>query len=180
MMCRDGVKYTKSQIFLLDFIFASILFVISIGIFFIYFSFSEPQEDLYEVVYRVSSLMSSTKINDLNNDYVRDLFIAREIRNIDNTLLQQISEFYVRGDLIKAQNLTREIAGIYILERIGYSISFEYEESINTINTVELDNSTIFPRDEARTLATIQRRIIGFDEGNNPYIHTYIFEVWRN
>lgn len=173
-------KYNNnSQIFLLDFIFATVLIIVSIGTFFVYYSLFDPQEDLFDIVYRLSNTMSSTQINDLNNDFVRDLFINREITNIDNTILQQTSEFYERGNLTLARNLTEQITATYLVDRIGYEITL-VDLGPTTPTPEVLDSSGSFlDKDESKTVARIQRQIIGFQD-SNPYVHRYTFEVWRN
>ena len=174
----SNIKYNKnSQIFLLDFIFATVLIVVSVGTFFIYFSATDPQEDLFDITYRLAELMSSTEINELNNDFVRNLFINREVTNIENSILQQISEFYERGNLTLAANLTSNTVDTYLIERVGFEIELLDVDS----GAVEvLDSSGSFlDKNESKTVATIQRQIIGFEDGE-PFIHRYNFEVWRN
>lgn len=164
----------KSQIFMLDFITAVVLFVISITIFFSYYYISDPTESLFDVVFDLSDTFSSLQINKLNNDYVRSLFIEQKINDIDNTILQQISDFHERGMPDDAQNLTKEITNIYITEQVGYSIMLD-----DSITQVLLDNSSKFgSRADARNIAVIQRQIIGI-ENVTPYVHVYTFEVWR-
>lgn len=176
----NNKKYNKnSQIFLLDFIFATVLIIVSIGTFFVYYSLSDPQEDLFDIVYRLSNTMSSTQINDLNNEFVRDLFISGEVTNIDNTILQQISEFYERGETDLAKNLTQQVVSTYLIDRIGYEITLVELNSATPTPEVLDSSGSFLDRDESKTVATIQRQIIGF-QGPNPYVHRYTFEVWRN
>lgn len=171
-------KYNKnSQIFLLDFIFATVLIIVSVGTFFVYFTVTDPQEDLFDITYRLTNTMSSTYINELNNDFVRDLFINREVTNIENTILQQVSEFYERGEFILADNLTSNVVDTYLVERVGYEIELL---DVDSGTTRILDSSgSYLDKDDSKTVATIQRQIIGF-EGDEPFIHRYSFEVWRN
>lgn len=167
--------HKSSQIFLLDFIVATVLIVVSVGTFFVYYSFTDPQEDLFDTAYRLSNVMSSTKINDLNNDFVRDLFINRKITNIDNTLYQQISDFHQSGDTNLAINLTEQVVDTYLIDRIGYNITLDNGTSI-----IELDSSGVFlSQDESKTVASVQRQVFGFED-SDPFLHVYTIEVWRN
>lgn len=168
------MKSKKSQIFMIDFITASVLFVISVTIFFSYYYISDSPESLYDVVFDLSDVMSNLQINSLNNDYVRLLFVQQKINDIDNTIIQQISDFHERGMANEALNLTNEITSIYITDQIGYSITLNDSGTI-----VLLDNSSQFgTRLSARNIAVIQRQIIGI-ENVTPYVHIYTFEVWR-
>ncbi|MFP4401703.1 MAG: hypothetical protein ACLFPL_00585 [Candidatus Nanoarchaeia archaeon] len=168
---------SKSQIFMLDLIVATVLLVVSISIFFTYFIITDSQEDLFDIVTRLSNSMSGTQINDLNNEFVRDLFINQEIRNIDNTILQQISEFENTGKSVLAKNLTNELTEVYIQEGIGYNITLITSTGATPI---ELDSSEQYAqRTSASSVASIQRQVTGFNE-TDFYIHQYIFEVWRN
>lgn len=174
----SNFKYNKfSQIFLLDFIFATVLIVVSVGTFFVYYSITDPQEDLFDITYRLSNTMSSTYINELNNDFVRSLFISREITNIENTILQQISEFYEKGEFNLADNLMSNVVDTYLIDRVGYEIELL---DVGDSTTRVLDSSgNYLDKNDSKTIASIQRQIIGF-EGDNPFIHRYTFEVWRN
>lgn len=177
-MTNFGIQFksNNSQIFLLDFIFATVLIIVSLGTFLAYYSLSDPQEDLFDIAYRLSDTMSTTNINELNNDFVRNLFINREITNVDNTLFQQISEFYQRGEYSLADNLTKEITDSFLIERIGYEITVFNGSGSSRV----LDNSSLaLNRDESKTVASVQRQIFGFQD-NNPFTHVYEIEVWRN
>jgi flagellar basal body-associated protein FliL len=167
---------SKSQIFMLDLIVAVVLIVVSLGIFFTFFINTDSQADMYDVVSQLTESMSSTKINDLNNQFVRDLFIDQEIRNIDNTILQQVSEFENTGRRELAQNLTKELTNVYIQDKIGYNITLKTSVSGTPII---LDSSQRYAsREEAKAVASIQRQVTGFNE-TDFYIHQYNFEVWR-
>ena len=181
---NDG-KYTKiiqlrtpskrSQTFVIDLISASVLLVVSLAIFFTYYFTSDPGDSLFDSVFEVSNAMSTLEINDLNNEFVRDLFISQKILDVDNTILQQISDFYVRGNSVDAINLTQEIAGIYLSGNIGYEIVLL--DNINNVS-VSLDSLSLNSKNSSRTVVAIDKRIFGFS-GTTPYVHTYTFEVWR-
>lgn len=164
----------NGQVFIIDLITASVLAILTFGIFFTYYFFADPPESLYNDVFELSDAMATIKINDLNNDFVRDLFIAQKITDIDNTILQQISDFYVKGNIVDAQNLTQELTNLYVTKKIGFQIILN-----NGSSSLVLDSSNRFgSKDNARTIVNLEKRIVGFSE-TNPYIHTYEFEAWR-
>ena len=164
----------NGQVFIIDLITASVLAVLTFGIFFTYYYFADPPESLYNDVFELSDAMATIKINDLNNDFVRDLFIAQKITDIDNTILQQISDFYMKGNLADAQNLTSELTKLYVTKKVGFQITLN-----NGTSSLILDSSNRFgSKDDARVIVNLEKRIVGFSD-SNPYIHTYEFEVWR-
>ena len=167
-------RYNSSQIFIVDLITATVLLVISVVIFFSYYSLSSPDESLYDTALELSTSFSSTQINSLNNDYIRTLFVEQKINDIDNTLFQQISDFHIRGMSEDAENLTREITELFVTEQIGYTIILDDF----TLETELISSSLFGSKSQARNVAVIERQIIGI-ENSTPYIHIYTIEVWR-
>ncbi|MCH8520083.1 MAG: hypothetical protein LAT82_04995 [Nanoarchaeota archaeon] len=168
----------KSQIFIIDLILAFVIVVVTIGVIAANYVNTDSQRDLFDIAFRTSNSMGSIGINDLNNEYVRQLFIQQRIQNIDNTIIQQISDFYIRGETEYARNLTNEISQIYIPNSVGYNITLIDVTNEGVI--FELDSNQRFgSREESDSIASIEKQIIIF-RGVESYFHRYKIEVWRN
>lgn len=113
----------KSQIFLFDLIFSSVIIIISLGIVFSYFYNPTQNADINEINLELISALTNTKINSLNNIEIRQLFIQNEVRNVDNSVAQQISEFYLRGKEDVAYNLSRYFLEDFVLQQINVNVS---------------------------------------------------------
>jgi len=73
--------------------------------------------------------LSRLKINEVNNPYVVDELIpSGEITNTDNTILEQIGEFWALDKIDKAGNLTKEFTNGFIDKNIGFGFYIEGEE----------------------------------------------------
>ena len=168
------IQNRKSQVFILDLVTSSVLAVVTFGIFFTYYYYSDPPTSLYDDLYDVSSAMSTLKINDLNNDFVRKLFIEQKITDVDNTILQQISVFYLQGNISDAIELVEEMSNSYIHKKVGYQIVLQ----INDSEKVVLDSDSLSTKSQSNNIAKIEKQIIGFYD-SKPYAHQYTFEFWR-
>ena len=106
----------KSQIFIFDFITSFIILIVAIVIVLSYFQSTSDNVDIYGINLEIIDSFTTTNINSLNNEEVRNLFIAREITNIENTIAQQVGEFYYRNSF-RPQNSTIGISVIAFLIR---------------------------------------------------------------
>lgn len=167
----------KSQIFIFDLIFASIMIFVSLGLFFTYFSTTTDNSNIYTMNYEILNSISKTGINSLNDIGIRDMFKNGYIKNKDNTVAQQIAEFvYInRSDL--AQDLTQIYIKNYISRQMNYNITLSNSTFTQVLyqgkNTnVNLSESTIS--------SSSNRIIIGFlnkDSFYGPY--TLKITIWQ-
>ena len=179
MVIYNKFLYNKSQIFIIDLILASVIIIVTFGVVLSSYLNSESQRDLFDIVFRASNSMASTGINDLNNPFVRDLFINQQIENIDNTLLQQVSEFYIRGLDELGQNLSREVSEIYFPDTVSFNITKTDITDPNNIQTIEIHNRTrMGVSQDSTSIASIEKQIIVFTN-NDVFFHIYNFKVWR-
>ena len=117
------MKSKRAQIFMIDGLIAFTIIIISLGVFFFFYSMTISNKEIYEYTQTLLEKLTETNINAFNNPEVRELFISQKITNIENTLAQQIVLFYDSGTLEGeelAKNLTKflitsyEKRGIYI------------------------------------------------------------------
>lgn len=163
----------KSQVFLFDLILSFTFLIISISFLFLYYS-NTITTDVYDTNLNFIQGVSKTKINSLNNQEIRDFFIRGDIRNIENTIAQQISEFYYRGELALAINLTELMVQNYFPSQVSLNISL-----INSSGgVISLYVRNTVSKEESKAVSAFQRDIFGFFE-ERPYgPYTLISEVW--
>ena len=102
----------KGYFFLIDSIFA--LGVLVIGAFLIFSSYAKtpPKEDATTLAESTMDFFSNTKINEVNNAYAGVggvLWQQGIITNEENTLLQQLGEFYAKNNLGTAEKFIANI-----------------------------------------------------------------------
>lgn len=125
----------RGYFFLLD---ASLgLFVLVIGTFLVLsFFIIVPEQTQANILSNdVLDFFSNTKIKDLNNQYAGiggELWKAGNITNPDNSLLQQIGEFYATGQLSIAEKFIQNISADIV------PTQFKYE--------VWIDNTRVYPK----------------------------------
>src|SRR3989344_2878516 len=91
------------------------------------------QEDLI-------SVLSSLKIGEVNNSYVRQLIIDGKITNLNQSVLEQIGEFYANSDP-DAENLAQNILdGLNVKENIGLYFNNIPIAIFGTLNPSDSEN----------------------------------------
>lgn len=122
-------KQKKAIFFSIDALFASII-IISAIVMLIDTSYIQKYEEKdmsYATIDLINSF-SNIKINEINNTYVKDLIANGIINNTENTIIEQIGEFYVLNNSEYAKNLSKEISKDYIPDKFGFSIIVSDEE----------------------------------------------------
>lgn len=163
----------KSQIFLFDLILSVTILIVSIGLIAVYYSNTIKNDDIYSSNLNFIQSFSKTKINSLNNDEIRLYFTQSKIRNIENTLAQQVSEFHYRGFNEDSINLTRIIARDFFSSQMNVEIYL-----IDSGGSYLLFNQTRREKSQASIVSVFQRDVIGFFEGSPYGPYTIVSEVW--
>lgn len=126
----------KGYFFTLDaFIAMSILVLCVVLIFSIHAAKPYPMQSIFisdDMMY----YLSSTKCYELQNEYVMNLTRDGNITMPENSLVEQIAVFYVRGKGGIARNLTRQVAGSMMPSKYGvqlriYNSTHIFEDTLN-------------------------------------------------
>ena len=116
------MRSSKSQIYILDLIFSMTILVVSIGVAASYFGNTTDNQDIYTINSQILNGLTLTEINSLNNEEIREMFRDNEIKNPENTVAQQIGEFYDRNNTELAENLTRVFVGDFINDYLNLQV----------------------------------------------------------
>jgi len=160
----------NSQIFMFDMIFSVVIIIVSLGIVFSYFNETSTNVDIYDLNFQILNSMTQTEINSLNDVEIRKFFISGKIKNIHNTIAQQVSEFYYFNNLTEARNLTSFFIKNYEVDNLNYKINL-YNGS-SSVQLVELINRPQIKLENSKISSITKRNVIGFInqyESYGPY-----------
>ena len=153
------MKENKTQIFIFDLIFSLIIIMVSLGIVTTYFVNTSYNRDIYDLSNQLLNGFTQTKINTLNSDEIRDMFINNQIKNVDNTVAQQVAEFYYLGNPDLAKNLTRIFIKDYVLTQLSLNLTFSNEiEEIELFSQINFDQNL----ENSEITSYSSRKIFGF------------------
>jgi len=167
----------KSQIFMFDMILSIVIIILSLGIVLSYFVFTNENIDIYDYNYQILKGFTETKLNSLNDLGVRDMFITNQIKNIDNTVAQQVGEFYYTNNTGMAKNLTQIFVSNYVSNQMNFRISI-YNSTNNYTLYEEIKNSN-YNLEDASISSVTERTIFGYINKTNFYGPDRIrIEIW--
>lgn len=122
------------------------LFVLIIGIFLITSSYSRVANPIQVSLLSEDLLnfLSNTKIKDLNNPYAGiggQLWLQGDITDVDNSLLQQIGEFYAIKKLDAAEKFIQNVSKGVVPEQFRYEVWIDGVILYPKTQTLEHNNS---------------------------------------
>jgi hypothetical protein len=98
-------------------------------------------------------VFTNMKVIDLDNDYVKGLIANGVITKTNNTILEQIGEFWAENELELAENFTRNVTGSLIPDNFGIGV-YVFEEGPS------IDAEEIYLRDKEITRNLVSSRKI--------------------
>ncbi len=132
----------KGYFFTLDAFLA--IGILSVGLIMLYLSqsFAPSTVQAEFLAQDLLQTLGSTKLSIVNNNFIDDHRIAGNITNMDNTILEQLGEFYFTNSIGNAQNFTLNITHNIVAARYHYLISLDqtvlYNDSILHDNITDL------------------------------------------
>lgn len=175
-MAKNASK-KKSQIFLFDLIFSFVIFVVSLSVFLIYYTSTSTNTEIYDLNSQILNGLTQTKINSLNSQEVRDMFLNNQIRNIDNTVAQQISEFHHLKEDVLADDLARIFIESYLTRQMNFELLLDNSSNELTLFS-EINREVDFENSELSAVSS--RVIFGFINRSDSYgPHIYTVRLWQ-
>lgn len=135
----------KGIIFSMDAIFAASLLIIAL-VLLIDTSYMNTGSN-FDISYASNDIVnafSNIKISEVNNSYIKQLIIDGEINNTENSLIEQIGEFYVLNMSDYALNISKELVDILIPDKHGFAIIINDETVYN--NNISLTSELVTSR----------------------------------
>ncbi|MBI2133390.1 hypothetical protein HYU11_01770 [Candidatus Woesearchaeota archaeon] len=107
--------------------------IIVVGLFIVLGSYSyTPLGDLPEIMSGdILVSLSSTKVSEINSNYVRALIDNGTITNTENSVLQQLGEFYVNNQVSMGSRFMSNISSNIIPRQYGVSVSIDNFQVFN-------------------------------------------------
>lgn len=112
--------------------------------------------------------LAGVKLNELNNQLVLTMSRNRTITNLDNTLLQQVTEFYVTGNRHPAFELLRNVSQGLIPPQYSFQV---------LVNNDLIYNRTVRPENSSAVLVSSKRLIFGIVNRTVQFYGPTIAEV---
>lgn len=175
----------KSQIFIFDLIFAFIILIVSLGLFYAYYLDVDENEQLYDLNMDILNGFTNTKINNLNDDGIRDLFIQNKIRNIENSVAEQVVEFYINNNTYpgEAESLTKIYVKDYVDKQMNFLLSIENKTGGDYLVLYKYPEDPMPFRVEYEnaSIATHSQRIIFSFRNQTEFYGPFVFKVkiWK-
>ena len=154
---KKGMFFTIDGILAAGIVFSTIIFASS---------FYAEEQPTFHISYLSQDLMdtlSAANVVDVNNGYINSLISDGTITNLKNTVADQIVEFWVEGDITKANKTASNITEPLVPDTSGFG--------------VWIDNEAIYTRDRniTKSLMSSKKIISGIAKGqqtaetrNNP------------
>jgi hypothetical protein len=116
------MKRKKGFYFSLDAFFALAAIVTGILLLpYLYTQYAEQATIVY-VSKDLTEFMSTTKIGEVNNSYVQSLITAAEIEDLNVTIAEQITRFWILGKQTEAQNIIANLTYNIVPDNVEFSI----------------------------------------------------------
>lgn len=164
----------KSQFFMFDLIFSFVILVVAIGIALYYSTSSFQEEGLFDLSQNIIDQYTTTSINSLNNQEIRDFFLNNQITNIDNSIAQQSAEFYLDSQISEVQTLNRVFIETY--ERRNLYISLALINETNSFQTYITPGAPSF---ENSKTSYVNSREILLIYGDDVKTFTAEVKIWQ-
>ncbi|MBI2208844.1 hypothetical protein HYU50_05095 [Candidatus Woesearchaeota archaeon] len=119
---KRGVFFTIDAILATGIVFAIIILISS--------SYVSEQDrtPLSFLPQDMVKVFTNLKVSELDNDYVKSLIAAGVITRANNTILEQIGEFWSEDEIELARNFSRNVSSFLLPERFGLGIYVDGEE----------------------------------------------------
>lgn len=135
----------KAIFFSTDALIALMIIFLSVAVVYPVIKYSVHKQDTSSDIVKI---LSSLKIGEINNSYIKGLIANGEIKNLNNSILEQIGEFYAL-DIGKARTLANSVfSNLNTTENLGLWYGDDLIASINssayeTAQNVEIERQTI-------------------------------------
>lgn len=174
------ITLKKSQIFIFDLIFSGVIILVGFAIIFNYYININDNSSISDLNKNILNGFTNTKINSLNGEEIRMMFVLGKVKNIENTVAQQVAEYTFYNQNDSAKNLTRIFVEDYLDKQMNFNLTIQLEGSSEPEYTlfqkINRKDSLI---GDAEIVSVSQRIIFGFN--STDYFGPYIFKVriWK-
>src|SRR3989344_9425967 len=112
----------KAVFFTIDSLLASGIIIISVLLVANFYSAEQQQININYASQDLVRIFSTMNVGEVNNDYAKSLIASGEITNTNNTILEQIGDFWAEDKIELAKNFTKNLTEGIIPSAYGFSV----------------------------------------------------------
>ena len=144
---KRGIFFTIDSIIAAGIIFAVVIVTSSL------YAEKQPIVQLNYLSHDLIRTLSAVTVGNINNEYINSLIVSDDIENVDNTVLDQIVEFWANGELEYANKIASNVTDLFVSNNMGFG--------------VWIDNEAIYTRDMPikKSLVSSKKVISGVEKG---------------
>ncbi len=128
----------KAYFFSVDALIATIFIIIIMLIIPIFYSSEKTNINLEYTSRDIATILSSTKVSEISDPVIEQYILDKKITNINNSILEQIAEFWTQGQKTEATNITKSILSNLTSLNYDYAVVVEneivYNSSVKSID----------------------------------------------
>ena len=132
---KKGIFFTIDSIIAAGIIFSVIIFASS------FYVKEQPSFNLNFLSQDLIKTLSTLNVVEIDNEYINILIADQTITNLDNTILEQIAEFWAADELVLANRTTSNVTELWVSNVTGFGIWINNESIYN--NNISLKKSLI-------------------------------------
>ena len=118
----------KAIFFTIDSLLASGIVIIAILLISNFYSVEQQRVNVNYASQDLVRVFSTMTVGEVKNDYVKALISNGEITNTNNTILEQIGDFWAEDKIELAKNFTKNLTESIFPSQYGFSILVNGEE----------------------------------------------------
>ena len=118
----------KAVFFTIDSILASGIIIIVVLLAANFYSVEQQKVNVNYASQDLVKVFSAIKVGEVDNDYVKSLILSGDITNANNTILEQIGNFWADGKLNLSYNFTKNLTDQIVPSNYGFSVLVNGEE----------------------------------------------------
>ena len=122
------IEMKNAQFFTIDSLLAAGIVITAILLISNFYSVEQQKTNINYASQDLVRVFSAITIADSSNAYVKSLIISGQITNLNNTLIEQIGEFWAEGNVNLAKNFTKNLTEDIIPSNYGFSVLVNGEE----------------------------------------------------
>src|SRR3989338_348531 len=138
MALRKGIFFT------IDALLASGIVILSIALLFNFYSSKPETTSINYASHDIVGILSTMKVGDINNEYAKSLILSGDIEKVNNTVLEQIGDFWANGEDELSYNFTRNVTEGLVPQGFGFSVLVNGDEIYS--RNLPISNSLVTSR----------------------------------
>ena len=113
---KKGIFFTIDSIIAAGIIFVVIVYASS------FYVKEQPSFNLNYLSQDITKTLSTLTVKEIDNEYINERISSGDITNLDNTILEQISEFWADDQMVFANRTASNVTDLFVPDNIGFGI----------------------------------------------------------